>query len=219
MSSETPQPKQGPPVAAQDAWGNLVESLVNRTSTPTSAKCLGLKLHQARVVYHEAKLRRPDLIDPDLKRTIRALCAGELPWPLFLWGPPGTGKTCAALLLLDHASGMYWTPDELAEDMILASKGQVHYESGRGVTPKALWREIGQRPLVVVDELGVRSKVGEWQYQCLKRLLDAREGKPLVGISNLNLKEIVQVYDDRIASRLAAGTVFHLAGKDRRLER
>src|SRR5262249_18706175 len=42
---------------------------------------------------------------------------GREPWPLYLWGPTGTGKTSAALALLDHCGwgeGAYrgtWTPD------------------------------------------------------------------------------------------------------------
>jgi hypothetical protein len=51
-------------------------------------------------------------IDPALRQSLRRLALGELPWPCFLHGPVGTGKTLAALCLLDHLveDGLYWTP-------------------------------------------------------------------------------------------------------------
>lgn len=166
------------------------------------------------------KHRAASSIDPRLRAVLAALCKGEAPWPLFLYGPPGTGKTCAALALLDHSGGHYWTPSELCQDLILASKGQLHYAtSGRPVLEKALWREIGERPLVVLDELGARSKVSDYQYEQIKRVLDLREGLPLLAVSNLDLDGLALVYDDRIASRLAAGTMFRLDGADQRLRR
>jgi hypothetical protein len=38
-----------------------------------------------------------------------------------------------------------------------------------------------------------------------------------VVLSNLELDTLAKVYDDRIASRLGAGTVAYLGGEDRRL--
>ncbi len=165
------------------------------------------------------KSRRIDLIPAELRSALRGLVKGELPWPLFLFGPPGTGKTCAGLSLLDYSGGMYWTPATLSEDLILASKGMLHYASGRPIQQKALWKEIDERPLVVLDELATRAKVSDWMYDSIKRLIDGREGKPFVAISNMDLDQIAQLYDDRIASRLSAGTVFRAAGEDQRLRR
>lgn len=160
------------------------------------------------------------MIDPTVRATFRGLAKGELPWPLFLWGPPGTGKSCAALSLLDHAGGLYFTAALLGEDAVLVAKGELQYPgSGHRITPKGFWREISETPLVVLDELGTRAKASEWQYEQVKRLLDAREGLPLVCVANHDLGELAQVYDDRVASRLAAGTVFLLGGEDRRLVR
>lgn len=158
-------------------------------------------------------------IEPSLRKALRELAAGKLPWPLFLWGPPGVGKSCAALALLDRTGGFYWTAGGLAEDVVLINKGELHYPSGRRITTKGFWQEVSVCELVVLDELGLRARAGDWQYDCVKRLLDAREGLPLIGLSNLTLDQLVHCYDDRVCSRLAAGTIHHLGGEDRRLQR
>src|SRR5437868_6300640 len=56
--------------------------------------------------------RSADLIDKDLRATINRLINGNEPWPLFLHGPAGTGKTAAALCLMDFAGGRYFTLPE-----------------------------------------------------------------------------------------------------------
>lgn len=45
------------------------------------------------------------------------------------------------------------------------------------------------------------------------------EAIPSVYTSNLSISQIADIYGDRIASRLASGTVFNLQGKDRRLKK
>src|SRR5262249_12878111 len=82
-----------------------------------------------------------------------------------------------------------------------------------------LWERIANAPLIVLDEIGSKERVSDHHYETVKGVLDKRHGRPLICISNLNLDEIKNVYDDRIASRLAAGTVFELLGEDRRLFR
>lgn len=160
------------------------------------------------------------MIPLQLRNTMRGLVKGELPWPLFIYGPPGCGKSSAALLLLDYAGGFYFTAQGLSEDLILSGKGQLRYPgSDRPLQQKALWLELGTTGLVVLDELAARSRASDHHYDAVKRAIDTRENKPLVGISNLGLDGIVQVYDDRIASRLAAGTIVHLKGEDLRLKR
>jgi hypothetical protein len=51
----------------------------------------------------------------------------------------------------------------------------------------------------------------------VKTAIEERHNRPLVVVSNLTLSEIATNYDARIASRLAAGTVFETAGEDQRL--
>lgn len=154
-----------------------------------------------------------------MRTVFQELSRGEKPWPLTLSGAPGLGKTCAGLLLLDYAGGLYFTACTLADTVLQAAKGQLLTPRERRVIGETmLWHEIGQAALVVLDDLGARERVGDWQYQQVKRLLDDREGMPLVILTNLDLETLDKLYDERITSRLAGGTYLRLEGVDRRLE-
>jgi len=174
-------------------------------------------------IYFPAQRRSWTEIDPDLRRIISDLVKGLSPWPLLLNGSTGVGKSCAALCVLDRADGLYYTATELCENLMQAQRGhlkQRHVE-GDGLTihPDDFWRKIREVPLVVIDEIGCRERVTDFAFETVKRVLDERCGRPLVCISNLGLERLAAVYDDRVASRLAAGTVVCLEGQDRRLIR
>lgn len=168
--------------------------------------------------YLLKKNRHSDEVPAILLDAFRKLCSEAMPWPLFIWGAPGTGKTCAALWLLDRAGGMYFTAGGLNADLISAYKGTLETpREHRSISASGLWQEISNTDLVVLDELGARSVVSEHQYDAVKRVLDEREGRPLICISNLPVESLEAIYDDRVASRLVAGTLVHLDGPDRRL--
>lgn len=101
---------------------------------------------------------------------------------------------------------------------MLAYKGHLHYKSGRPIHAANLWSHLSEAPLVVLDEIGIR-EVKDIHYETVKRLLDDRESRPLVVISNHDLERVQELYDPRIASRLGAGSVVYLAGEDQRLKR
>lgn len=205
----------------EDIWA-AAESVRRKGSTPTSSRQGKIPLRLAsrpRPLFSPMKVRDIEEIHPNLRGALKLLCHGELPWPLYIFGPPGTGKTCAALCLLDYAGGLYFTPQILCQDLLAASKEQLQTEGGRKLTPRSIWAEIASTKLLVLDELGTRGKATDWQYECVKRSIDEREGKPFVAMSNLDLDTLATIYDDRVASRLAAGTALHLDGNDRRLLR
>lgn len=200
-------------------WDDLVASSLRRASTTTSTRA-SLRLSATPRPLHLAhKARELGRIAPRLRLAIRSAVRGESPWPLVLSGRAGVGKTCAALCLLDHAGGLYFTAGGLADAAIQASKGTLRTPGGGSVGPAALWAEIGSTALVVLDELGARERVSDWHYEQVKRLLDDREGKPLIVVTNLKLAEVTQLYDDRVASRLSAGTVVGVDGPDQRATR
>lgn len=206
-------------------------------STLASAKpsVVKLKLNpEPRLTYFPEMARDPEQIAPDLRETIKALVNGKAPWPLFLHGPAGVGKTCAALCVLDRAysigayrveiegkefytvdqpSGIYRTAQEIC-DVLFSEHGKV-----RRTKTDATWKEWTEARLAVLDELGSREKVGDFVYNTTKALLDVRAGKPLIVISNLDLAALAVLYDDRITSRLASGTVVKVDGEDRRIKR
>lgn len=153
------------------------------------------------------------------------MCAGKAPWPLFIHGPAGVGKTCAGLLLCDYAvNADYFSVIGLTERLLQAIGGRLsefYPEAGKSidVTPEKLWERLRGRSVVVLDELGSRTQVSDFHYETVKRLLDLRENRPFVVLSNLDLGKIATIYDDRVASRLGAGTVVKLLGDDRRLKK
>lgn len=204
-------------------WDQAIESARSVASTPDFKKMRSCRLRLRQVGsrhYFPNRVRRIDLIPPVLREAIRACINGDAPWPLFVSGPPGCGKTCAAFCLLDLAGGFYFSANGLGDILADAKMGRLEYpDSNRVVGVEALWKELESTSLVILDELGTREKITDHAYDGIKTLLDLRENCPLMAISNLDLDGLAQVYDDRIASRLAAGTILTLRGKDMRLER
>lgn len=163
-------------------------------------------------------------VDAGLKQVFRSLVSGKAKWPLFLHGDPGTGKTCAALALLDFLPAwqqQFTTAADLVQS-VMATFGTKEVFNWRSF---GRYHEDDPRPgngekrgaaLVVLDELGTRSNVTDTNYECVQRLIDMRNGLPLIICSNLDVAGIGRIYDGRIASRCEAGTVVKLTGRDRR---
>jgi DNA replication protein DnaC len=164
-------------------------------------------------VYRDAQAIRGDVAD-----TLRLLRTGSQPWPLFMHGPAGTGKTCAAMAFLDWIAGdrCYYVLPTLLTDLIDAGHRLLFDGRGEPVSPRMLWCAWRSAAIACLDEIGCRDKASDFHYETLKECIDHRRG-PAIYISNLPPAAIAAIYDDRIASRLCAGTVLHVGGKDRRL--
>lgn len=149
--------------------------------------------------------RSLDAVSPGLLSVFGGLVHGRRKWPLYLHGRAGRGKTCAALAFGDNVPGaLFWLLEELM--------GHV-YESR-----SSLWYYARKAPLVIVDELGMRSGDSDREYTALKTMADIREHRPAIWISNLAPEQLLTKYDDRVSSRLTCGTVIELTGTDRRRE-
>ncbi len=191
------------------------------TSKPS---CVRLRCRpEPEVVREPFKHRTHDEIPKEALVRVRAVAKGLKPWPMFMWGPAGVGKSCAALVLLDYTLDPthYWTVETLCEHLIACDKGQVDTGGTHpvSVSRREYWKDLGNSELVVLDELGTRTNVSDHHAETVKRVLDIREGKPLVVISNLRASELESVYGDRIASRAAAGTIIDWSDYgDRRLQ-
>ena len=167
------------------------------------------------------KDRLPNRVDNGLRRAMRECVDGRGRWPMFLTGGVGTGKTCAALCLLDHVAGtgFYSTLADYHADHVLAQRGELQRANARDgwrVTTQGLWSEWIDADLAVLDEIGTRARPSDALYETLKRCIDSREGRPTIFTSNITLSEIAQQFDERIASRIGSGTPVELAGGDRR---
>ena len=85
-----------------------------------------------------------------------------------------------------------------------------------------LGAKVEKAELAALDELASRQNVSDVHYQSVLRFTSARDERPgrvAVYVSNVEPGVIGKIYDDRIASRLLCGTVFKLAGHDRRFRR
>ncbi len=169
--------------------------------------------------YAKLKLRKPKrLIYPKVPRGLAgvypavcdlfgSLVAGKACWPFFVYGPVGGGKTYAGLTFCDLVEHSHFATLE-GECSAVMKGGSVLRDHSDGLNR-----------MIVLDEIGERSVNGDLHYTVLKGLLDDREynhEKVGVYLSNLSPAELVKMFDDRMVSRLTAGTVFKLEGKDRR---
>jgi len=87
-------------------------------------------------------------------------------------------------------------------------------------TEKDILDSLDRKDLLMLDDLGT-DKVSEWSKQIIYTLIDRRyrNVKPIIITSNLSLKEIADVYDGRVASRLIEmGGVIDLKGRDKRID-
>ena len=163
-------------------------------------------------------------VDPKLVAVFRKLAIGEARWPLYLWGPSGTGKTRAALALCDFVRWAdYYTIDSVIEVLKgERNETQCQFElqaDDCGFQHEShVRRSCGNLDLAVFDELGAQS-ANEFHYRAVRWLADRRDERPgreAIYTSNCSPEELQAVYDDRICSRVLCGTVFELVGDDRR---
>jgi hypothetical protein len=205
-----------------------------KTSYTTTAKLALLK--EPRPMRDDTP-REVSLIDPKLREVFRGLVKGELPWPLFLTGKPGRGKTAAVLCLADYVQGaLYIRFPRLLKSFLWSSQPSgvaierqqfnEHAEPGRQLHWKSecyneyeFFRLLTRVPLLVIDDVATRSSYTDPQFDNFYEVLDDRKRKPMIIASNLSLDELGDVFDDRIKSRVARGTIFTLGGPDRRINR
>lgn len=162
------------------------------------------------------KHRTVEGVAPVLTKAFESCATGQEPWPLFVFGPAGTGKTCAALSFIDHYGGVYFTASDFCNTLILARNGDLHWSNGYERNVLDVWSKVKSIEFLVLDELATRKTVSEFHYETIKKIIDIREGRPAMYLSNEGPSTLSKVFDDRVASRLASGTIVKLDGDDRR---
>jgi hypothetical protein len=88
--------------------------------------------------------------------------------------------------------------------------------SNEPVGLRSLWDRIARANLVVIDEIGARQDPRGLEDENLLEILTIRAGKPLFLAGNPNIEQLSSVHDDRVVSRISAGTIVHVPGEDRR---
>lgn len=175
-------------------------------SKSSGARCLRLRpAGLGEIRMRTARERSWDLVDRQLRRVMDGLICGRLPWPLYLWGREGVGKTRASLALCDRVhAGRYWTVDGIIREMLAHDPPWL-----------SLWGWPSGPPLAVLDELGLHV-ARDVEFDAVKQFADWREDRATIYISNLGQADLARAYDRRIASRVCCGTQFELRGRDRR---
>lgn len=148
-----------------------------------------------------AQVRQADQVRQMLRAVQR-----EAAWPLYIYGNPGSGKTCIAALIYEAFTRRpMWSR---ADDFLLE-----YVDRGDG--RKALQAKVEGTPCLFLDDLGVRPPTPP-MLQAIFDVLEMRKGRPVVIMSNHDLRKLSEIYDERIVSRLSAGTVLEIRGQDRR---
>jgi hypothetical protein len=149
-------------------------------------------------------------LDAALRVRIRQACGEDGRWPFYLWSrATGTGKTTAALLLLDRGAppnkGSF-SPDEACDVMagfvdyrgfpaflecVRRKECSWYYDgSGGHLTEARVWTFLGRTPLVVVDDVcdipNEAVRFGQDHRGLLKKVLDLRCSRPTLVTGNLS---------------------------------
>jgi DNA replication protein DnaC len=138
---------------------------------------------------------------------------------MFLHGSVGTGKTYAlnCIFKIAKANGKY---EKLPRGMQVRL---INYPDFIDDTRKNLDREIDfSNTFLFIDDLGAE-KATDWSIEVLYRIINKQYEQmlPIVISSNLSLKEIAEIYGDRITSRIVEMCgktgIIKLEGHDKRL--
>ena len=159
-------------------------------------------------------------IDSRLRDVLRAICKGLRPWPLFMYGDSGSGKSYIGSHAILRYGGWHINTNAMVEMMQQAMKGELYYESGYQRSRSEVMDAWAQCNVGVLDEIGERKQVTESHYDLAKQVVDLRDRviKPTVYISNRDPEELVEIYGDPFVSRISRGTVIEINGDKRRGE-
>lgn len=155
-----------------------------------------------------------ELIDTHVLSTMEQCLEGGGPWPIFLYGHQGRGKTFAAYYHGNRAypkagyTRLKWyaTPRDLQAELI------THRQDAIGT--------FRDSACVVIDNFGaVTADMNDFMAEELVALFDRREGQPTIVVSNMSPSQVTKNLVAPLASRLLGGTIVEYKGQDRRLNR
>jgi DNA replication protein DnaC len=136
------------------------------------------------------------------------------PWPVYLCGDAGRGKTfiAASAYVACPANHVLWI------DFQRWSKEIMKARQGLGEIREA-WelRKVEESRLVCIDDCGLKSD-SEAQSGLLLEVLNLRQGKPTIVTCNHEPIALPRVFDSRVTSRLLSGSIIKLVGPDRRMQ-
>jgi DNA replication protein DnaC len=139
---------------------------------------------------------------------------------MLIQGPVGTGKTrfaaamCREYLLASKSVDFYLTRS------LLRRIWNTYRDRAEESEERAL-ADLASQDLLVLDDLGHEGKVSDAVVGALHELLTRRHDnlRPTIITTNLTLRQISELYDASIASRLSAWVSLLIEGQDRRKPR
>lgn len=157
-----------------------------------------------------AKERRREWIHPAGREKFLDAARTGRGWPLYFHGLQGRGKTSTALWFLDFVRvGSY-----------LTARQAIDFEFSPDWDAKTAFRRLWHAAdLAVLDQFGGAGKHGPGQTQAILDLLDVREGRPTIVVSNIPPDQLQEVFDAQIRSRIEGGTKVEFRGPDFRVAR
>jgi len=169
-------------------------------------------------------------ISPQLRADLKAAIESG-PWPILMHGRPGNGKSSAAAIavashLLKHgqSSAFFWTWETLVANLLTARKrkdrsfpvkhGDDWFQRHESFVTKRL---ADPRCLIVLDDFAV-SRLADWDFGLMFELVNCMRTGHVILTSNNSTEQMIlkEIIDERIASRLSAGTIITVTGADRR---
>jgi DNA replication protein DnaC len=131
-------------------------------------------------------------------------------WPVYIYGPVGTGKSGIAAVMYRIASSAIWRRADTFLLDLSTGRGDGKYQQEMA--------KLESTHVLVLDDLGTR-KPSEGMFHMLFDILERRKAKMTVITSNHSPEQLRDVFEDgRIYSRLMAGTPLACEGKDRRTD-
>ena len=166
--------------------------------------------------FHVEQLE-PRLVEaskPDALADALLQADAEAPW-LVLSGPVGSGKTNLAIALLNHWMDTRHLMGRFVSVANLLLRVRSTYQANAVETEFAVVQELGQTPLLVLDDLGAGYKTeSQHAESVLLGILDERYRweRRLIITTNLSETRLEQALEPRIMSRLRGRAQFVTCG-------
>ena len=166
--------------------------------------------------FHVEQLE-PRLVEaskPDALADALLQADAEAPW-LVLSGPVGSGKTHLAIALLNHWMDTRHLMGRFVSVANLLLRVRSTYQANAVETEFAVVQELGQTPLLVLDDLGAGYKTeSQHAESVLLGILDERYRweRRLIITTNLSETRLEQALEPRIMSRLRGRAQFVTCG-------